>query len=112
MHAPAATSGRGIGRMSRAAWLSAALLAVVLMPSSFNVSAIDRAVRTLDLEAEAGAYLAAAEAEPGYTAAVTVRAAPPAFGSSISSYETLPHTGLGGRQGPSFDARTGIPWWR
>ena len=115
----------GLLRTKTTVGRQAALLPVLLITTLaiapelriFSVAAIDRAVSKLELESEARAYQAqrsqATETGlPIYTAEVTVTGEPMRFGTEIRTYETLPHFGTGGRQGPSFDRHTGLPWWR
>ena len=104
------------------AWTHAVLLIVALSVAprseAFSMAAIDRAVAQLDLKAESRAYLAKHRTSPAprglpyYAAEVTVKDRVLSLAPEVSTHKTLPLTGTGGSQGPSFDSRTGIPWWR
>lgn len=86
-------------------------------PKVASVPAVDRAVKKLDLSAERAAYTAAHAPRanlgtvPGYSAVITIEEQGLDLAPDYHAYQTLPLLGVGGRQGPSFDAHTGIPWW-
>jgi len=86
-------------------------------PRIATVAAVDRAVQKLDLSAERAAYVAAHPGRadlgtvPGFSAQVTIEEQGLDLAPDYHAYETLPGFGYGGRQGPSYDAHTGIPWW-
>ena len=82
-----------------------------------TVAAIDRAVKKLDLRAETATFVAthpgpaSSGQAPGYAAVVTVESQAFKLEPVIPGWKMLPHTGIGGLQGPSYDKHTGIPWW-
>ena len=86
-------------------------------PKKFTVAVVDRAVKRLDLSAERASYVAAHPtraalgAVPGFSAEITIEEQGLDLAPDYHAYQTLPYFGAGGRQGPGYNAITGIPWW-